>query len=104
MIEIRRDKDGALDEVVCRRANIVHLEQMARNEWFLLIGESGRQVRIFLTSRGKIRASVQEEPVVRVDQGGDEVRINAASEALQHAPPGSSAIITPCACDSPKGS
>jgi len=52
--------DGSLDEVVGRGA-FVHLEQMDDGLWFLLIEEEGREVRVFLQARGKIKTTVEDD-------------------------------------------
>jgi len=52
-VEIRRNPDGSLDEIVASGA-AVHLEQMDHDEWCLIVNN----VRVFLCSRDGITATV----------------------------------------------
>ena len=57
-IEIRRNEDDTLDEVVTRG---FHLEQMSDNHWWLMVSNSRREVHVDLSARTKIVAAVREE-------------------------------------------
>ena len=56
VIEIRRNPDGSLDEIV---APGFHLEQMSDTHWWMEIGE-GLHVHLY-AKRGTIRANVEDE-------------------------------------------
>lgn len=56
-VEVRRNEDGSLDEVVASRAN-VHLEQMSVDCWWLRIGEV--EITIHTLHRARIVANVEE--------------------------------------------
>ena len=55
-LEVRRNADGSLDEVVARCAD-VHLEQMHGRGWFLSVGD----VKVWLESGRAIHATVEDE-------------------------------------------
>lgn len=55
-IEVRRNPDGTLDEIVADGAYI-HLEQMAPGCWWMRIEKDGDAQVVFLNSRGKITAN-----------------------------------------------
>lgn len=48
-LEVRRDEDGSLDEIVATGASI-HLEQMGGNSWWMSIEAGGRHVHVNLTT------------------------------------------------------
>lgn len=51
-IEVRRNDDGTLDEVVATGCDF-HLEQMDQGHWWMVISKGGRVVHINLaTARG----------------------------------------------------
>lgn len=60
-IEVRRNPDGSLDEIVAVGASI-HLEQMDGKCWWLCVTKGGEEVRLFLTSRRRIKANVEGHP------------------------------------------
>jgi hypothetical protein len=57
-LEVRRNDDGSLDEVVCSQA-FVHLEQMSDNHWWMVVERDGKQVTVNFSSRSKITARVE---------------------------------------------
>jgi hypothetical protein len=58
-IEIRRDEDGSLDEIVAHDVAI-HLEQMSDTHWWMSIEKAGRLYHLNLTARrAKITATVE---------------------------------------------
>ncbi len=59
---IRRDADGALDEIV--GAGAYHLEQMSASHWWVAFytGVGDARVTVHLQSKAKIKAHAQEEP------------------------------------------
>ena len=58
-LEIRRNEDGTLDEIVCDGAYI-HLEQLSGGCWWMEIIKGPRTVTVTLTARGKITATTHE--------------------------------------------
>lgn len=59
-IEVRRNEDGALDEIVATGAT-VHLEQMADTNWWMSIKAGGREVHVnFWTPRAVIRGRCED--------------------------------------------
>jgi hypothetical protein len=67
--EVRRNDDGSLDEFVAEDV-AVHLEQMDGNEWFLDIEQGDQTVRIFLTAKGRIRATLEAKPSATREKEG----------------------------------
>lgn len=59
-LEVRRNDDGSLDEVVCDGA-YVHLEQMDYNHWWMAVEWQGKLFHINLTAKGKINARCEEQ-------------------------------------------
>ena len=60
-IEIRRNEDGSLDEIVAHNA-WVHLEQMGGNYWWMRIEVEGRAVVVnFTTDRAVITGRCEDE-------------------------------------------
>ena len=60
MIELRRNADGSLDEVVCDAVTGMHLEQMDDDVWILLATlPDGRELRLTITA--DTRVSVEAE-------------------------------------------
>ena len=59
-MEIRRNPDGTVDEIVAHGAT-VHLEQMDSGLWFLYVEQDGQEARCFLASKRKIAATVDVE-------------------------------------------
>lgn len=57
-LEVRRNDDGSLDEVVCSQA-FVHLEQMSATHWWMVVERDGKQVTVNFSSRSKITARVE---------------------------------------------
>lgn len=58
-MEIRRNSSGELDEVI-GKGNF-HLEQMDDGHWWICFeNDSGQRVDVNLTSRGKIKATIEE--------------------------------------------
>lgn len=57
-VEIRRNDDGTLDEVV---APNLHLEQMDNNHWWMAIYTKDGRVTVNFHARGNISAFVEEE-------------------------------------------
>lgn len=57
-LEVRRNDDGSLDEVVCSQA-FVHLEQMSGTHWWMVVERDGKQVTVNFSSRSKITARVE---------------------------------------------
>ena len=57
-IEVRRRKDGTLDEVVARGCN-VHLERLDRRQWGLVVQKNDRRVVVWLGSSYSIGASIE---------------------------------------------
>lgn len=56
MIEIRKNEDGSLDEIVGRNCR-VQLEQMSNQEWFLCIESGTDRVDVRLgTKRAHVKA------------------------------------------------
>lgn len=55
------NEDGTLDEIVAFDA-FVHLEQMDSNQYWMSVTASGTTHTIWLTARGKITASHEDEP------------------------------------------
>jgi hypothetical protein len=59
MIDIRRNGDGSLDEIVAHDVAI-HLEQMSPGHWWMSIDNAGRLYHLNLTARrAKIAATVE---------------------------------------------
>lgn len=58
-LEVRRNDDGSLDEIVCDNA-FVHLEQMDGNAWWMRVTWGNRSVDVWFSARGKITARAQE--------------------------------------------
>lgn len=58
MIEIRRNPDGSLDEIV---APGFHLEQMDTGHWWMEISDETGSVHVNLHSTRKITANVEDE-------------------------------------------
>jgi hypothetical protein len=58
-LEIRRNADGSLDEIVCDGA-FVHLEQMDSDHWWMAIEKDGRTIHVNFHARGKIRARCED--------------------------------------------
>lgn len=66
-IEVRRNEDGSLDEVVASDA-FVHLEQMSDKSWWLGVQKDGyRQVVWFGIEKGKLvaRSECDDRPDLR---------------------------------------
>ena len=59
-LEIRKNNDGSLDEIVANNANI-HLEKMDDKTWWLCIGIREKEVRLYLTSKSNIKTSMNIE-------------------------------------------
>ncbi len=59
-LEVRRNDDGSLDEVVCAGA-YVHLEQMSTSHWWLGVEHKGTLIYVNFTARGKITATCEEQ-------------------------------------------
>lgn len=59
--EVRHNKNGTLDEVVAHNA-YVHLEQMDDDQWWLLVKSGGEEVRLWFSSKKKVKALIEEEP------------------------------------------
>lgn len=66
-IEIRRNRDGSLDEVVAQNV-FVHLEQMANNSWWMGVStpDNAHLVHVNFYSEGVIEAEAEDQ---RVDEG-----------------------------------
>ena len=59
-IDIRRNDDGSLDEIVAEGAS-VHLEQLSPGHWWMGIEQAGRLYHLNLTARrAKITATVED--------------------------------------------
>lgn len=60
-IEVRRNDDGTLDEVVATGCDF-HLEQMDRGHWWMVVRKDGHEVHINLaTARGaEIKAQAND--------------------------------------------
>lgn len=59
-IEVRRNEDGSLDEVVAQNCNL-HIEQMSEDcWWFAIYPEEGKRLSVFMT--GKIEVDLAEDP------------------------------------------
>jgi hypothetical protein len=58
MIEVRKNADGTLDEIVAKDAS-VHLEQMDDEVWWLSVISGDREVRVFLQSARPIKATIE---------------------------------------------
>lgn len=52
-LDIRRNEDGSLDEIVCDGASI-HLEQMSDTHWWMSIEKDGKLIHINFSSARKI--------------------------------------------------
>ena len=60
-LEIRRNDDGTLDEIVATGAS-VHLEQMGGNHWWMLIEAGSRCVHVNITTaKATIRAECDDD-------------------------------------------
>lgn len=59
-LEIRNNKDGSLDEIVCSDA-FVHLEQMSDNNWWMAIEWQGKLFHVNFSSASAITCIVEEE-------------------------------------------
>ena len=60
-LEIRRNDDGTLDEIVATGAS-VHLEQMGGNHWWMSIEIAGQCVHVnFTTAKAIIRAECNDD-------------------------------------------
>jgi hypothetical protein len=58
-IEIRRNDDALLNEIVAKNATI-HLEQMDNMCWWLRITHDKETIRIFFNSRSKLNLIIDE--------------------------------------------
>ncbi len=60
-VEVRRDADGRLDEIVASQPRFFHMEDLGNGDWLILLdlNERGRRVRIRFKTRGVV---VEEEP------------------------------------------
>jgi hypothetical protein len=59
-LEIRRNPDDTLDEIVCDDA-FVHLEQMSDNHWWLGIEKDGRLIHVNFNSSEPIQADAEDQ-------------------------------------------
>jgi hypothetical protein len=57
-IEVRRNSDGSLDEVVADGCS-VHLEQMDGCAWFLAVERDGHEAKVWFRSTRKIVTYVE---------------------------------------------
>jgi hypothetical protein len=58
VIEVRRNPDGSLDEIVAHGA-LVHLEQMDNCAWFLAVERDGHETKVWFRSPRKIATYVE---------------------------------------------
>jgi hypothetical protein len=62
MIEIRRNDDDSIDEVIARD-EFVHLEQMSKDSWYLGIGD---EYKFSIYRKGKrVEVMVYDSPLCR---------------------------------------
>ena len=63
-IEIRRNRDGSLDEVVAQNV-FVHLEQMADNSWWMGVStpDNAHLVHVNFYSQGMIEAEAEDQHI-----------------------------------------
>ena len=59
-LEIRRNKDGSLDEIVCSGA-FVHLAQMDSNYWWMMIEKDGQTVHVNFFSKQPISVLAEKD-------------------------------------------
>ncbi len=57
-VEVRRNDDGSLDEIVAHNA-FVHLERVDKDSWWLLVEANDFEVRVNLSSKRKIKAIME---------------------------------------------
>ena len=69
-IEVRLNDDKSLDEIV-GKASYIHVEQMDSKCWWLCVGWGGgrEEVRVYFTSRTKIKATREISGPVKVVGG-----------------------------------
>lgn len=62
LIEVRRNDDGTLDEVVAKDCSF-HLEQMSEDCWWMAVYKENRRVAVFLSTKhgAHIVAAVEDE-------------------------------------------